>query len=414
MKETVTEFEHFRLHKLYNKKFKKCSIEIHLRRDIDVDVLRKTCMLTSLMFKGTEKYPSQKEINRQGELLYGLRTSGGTSQSGKTMDTVLCMDFLNPKYVDEDNYLEDSIDFLFDFLRIPLLSEKDFDLVKDERKLYIKKRNENLSLYSNMQAAKTIDALYAIEPFETEEDVDNIKLQDLRPTLKSLIEDTTVDIYVFGNLDMQEVEDILVKKSIFKNNKISKLDFYDHVHHRDVVEKDETANFEQSMIVYYYSFEDLSRDDKLYNAATLDEILGGGLKSLLYKDIREKHSLCYSLSAYYIKYNNLLKIAVGVNKDNIEKTKERIEYIMSNLDTLINESNVNDAKLNIINGILSNTDSLDYLIYESDSRFNDLMDPLDVKLKKFENVKLKDIKALIPKMKIYTKYVVVGDKHENN
>ena len=112
--------------------------------------------------------------------------------------------------------------------------------------------------------------------------------------------------------------------------------------------------------------------------------------------------------------SNLLYISVGVDKNNIKKTKERIEYIMDNLDKLVTEEGLNDAKLNIINGILTNTDSVDYLMFESDARFCNILDPMDVKLEKFKNVTLEEVKSVIPKMKLYMKFVLVGDKNENN
>jgi hypothetical protein len=107
-------------------------------------------------------------------------------------------------------------------------------------------------------------------------------------------------------------------------------------------------------------------------------------------------------------------IYVGVDKKNIDKTKERIEYIMSNLNTLINKDNVSDARLNVISGIEQSTDSLDYLLFESDAVFNNIIDPMDVKLNKFKNVTEESVKSILPNMKEYTKYVLVGDKNARN
>ena len=254
----------------------------------------------------------------------------------------------------------------------------------------------------------------SLDAFDTVKDVDKIKLEDMKPFLKDFIDNNTIDIYVFGNLDSKEVEKVLLDNNIFVNNKIEEFDFTDFVHHRECIEKEDKAKFEQSMILYYYSLEDLTREDRLYPATVLDEMLGGGLKSLLYKDIREKHSLCYSLASTYLRDSNILYIGVGVDKKNISKTKERIEYIMNNLESLVTEDGLNDAKLNIINGILNNTDSVDYLLFESDARFCNILDPMDVKLEKFKNVTLEDVKSVIPKIKIYLKFVLVGDKNENN
>ena len=239
-------------------------------------------------------------------------------------------------------------------------------------------------------------------------------IEDLIGTLKDIINNYTIDIYVIGNLDMNEVEKIIVDNSPFINNKISKLEFDYHVKHRTVKELENKGKFEQSMIIYFYSFENLSREQRLYEATLLGDVLGNGLNSLLYKDIREKHSLCYNLSAVYMRHTNILMITVGVDKKNIAKTKERIEDIMSNLNTLINKDNVSDARLNIISSIEQNTDSIDYLLFESDAVFNNVIDPMDLKLKRFSEITEDSIKAILHNMKEYTKYVLVGDKNENN
>jgi len=414
MKESIKEFEHFRLHTITNTKFKRCSIEVHFRRKLTKDYYSKLSFLIPIIFRGTKSYPSLKELNKQKEYLYGIRTSGFSNKEGKMIDTVISLDFLNPKYIEEKDYLANIIKFLFDYLNEPILLQKDFDQIKEELKLTLKKRDENIGSYSAFKAKKTIDTVMSIYAFDSIEEIDNIKLKDMKIALKDFIDNNTIDIYVFGNLDIKNVEDIILTNSPFKTNKLEEFDYVDFVHHRKCVEKKDTAKFEQSMVIYFYSLEDLSRDERLYSATVLDEMLGGGLKSLLYKDIREKHSLCYNLNSSYFRDANLLAITVGVDKKNIKKAQERIEYIMNNLSELLNENDMNDSKLIIENGILTNTDSVDYLLFESDARFCNVIDPMNVKLEKFRNVKLDDIKKLIPKIKLYTKYVLVGDKNENN
>ena len=414
METKVKEFEHFRLHTIVNKKFKRCAIEIHFRNKNTKERMTNLYSLLKLMNRGTKTNPSLKELNKRKEYLYGLSTSCYSSPNANVMDAVVFGEFLNPKYVDDKNYLDDIIKFLFDYIKEPLLSEKDFNIVKEEIKLTIKKQNENLSSKAFLQSKKTVDCILNIDPFDVEEDVDKVHLSDLKEALKDMIDNYAIDIYVIGNLDMDEIEKKIIDNSPFISNPVCNYDYNDFVSHRDVIEVEEKDKFEQSMIVYYYSFEDLSRDERLYEATVLGDVLGSGLNSLLYKDIREKYSLCYNLSAIYMRHFNILRIMVGVDKKNIEKAKERIEYIMNNLDTLINKNNVKDARLNIINGILTNTDSVDYLLFESDAVFNKVIDPMDIKLKKFESVTDKSIKSILPKMKEYTKYVLVGDKNEDN
>ena len=414
MKTNVKEYDHFRVHTIKKDNYKKCAIEIHCREKINKDNLGKVKALFDLLNRGTKSYPSIKELSKRKEYLYGLVSSCYDSTNGDIIDGVVFAEFLNPKYVDDKNYLNDVIKFVFDYIKEPLLTEKDLKLIKEELKLSLKHKEEELFSKAFKEAKSTIETSYGLSAFNTEEEIDKLTIEDLIGTLKDIINNYTIDIYVIGNLDMNEVEKIIVDNSPFINNKISKLEFDYHVKHRTVKELENKGKFEQSMIIYFYSFENLSREQRLYEATLLGDVLGNGLNSLLYKDIREKHSLCYNLSAVYMRHTNILMITVGVDKKNIAKTKERIEDIMSNLNTLINKDNVSDARLNIISSIEQNTDSIDYLLFESDAVFNNVIDPMDLKLKRFSEITEDSIKAILHNMKEYTKYVLVGDKNENN
>ena len=414
MKTNVKEYDHFRVHTIKKDNYKKCAIEIHCREKINKDNLGKVKALFDLLNRGTKSYPSIKELSKRKEYLYGLVSLCYDSTNGDIIDGVVYAEFLNPKYVDDKNYLNDVIKFVFDYIKEPLLTEKDLKLIKEEQKLSLKHKEEELFSKAFKEAKSTIETSYGLSAFNTEEEIDKLTIEDLKETLKDIINNYTIDIYVIGNLDMNEVEKIIVDNSPFINNKLSKLEFDYHVKHRTVKELENKGKFEQSMIIYFYSFENLSRKQRLYEATLLSDVLGSGLNSLLYKDIREKHSLCYNLSAVYMRHTNILMITVGVDKKNIAKTKERIEDIMSNLNTLINKDNVSDARLNIISNIEQNTDSIDYLLFEPDAVFNNVIDPMDLKLKRFSEITEDSIKAILPNMKEYTKYVLVGDKNENN
>ena len=61
-----------------------------------------------------------------GEELYGASVSASFGISGKTESYVFSLDFLNPKYTDND-YLEKSIDFLCKILLNPNVKDKAFE-----------------------------------------------------------------------------------------------------------------------------------------------------------------------------------------------------------------------------------------------------------------------------------------------
>ena len=60
-------------------------------------------------------------------------------------------------------------------------------------------------------------------------------------------------------------------------------------------------------------------------------ILGGGSESLLFQNVREKHSLCYYISSSANKVDNLMIISSGIAKNNLKKTLTLIKKEMKNI-----------------------------------------------------------------------------------
>ena len=47
----------------------------------------------------------------------------------------------------------------------------------------------------------------------------------------------------------------------------------------------------------------------------MNSLLGQSPTSLLFEEVREKHSLCYSISSYLIQFDGALIITLGTNKE---------------------------------------------------------------------------------------------------
>ena len=46
--------------------------------------------------------------------------------------------------------------------------------------------------------------------------------------------------------------------------------------------------------------------------------------SLLFDNVREKYSLCYSINSSFNRYTPVLTVSAGINKNNFEEAKKRI------------------------------------------------------------------------------------------
>lgn len=119
-------------------------------------------------------------------------------------------------------------------------------------------------------------------------------------------------------------------------------------------------DLEQSHVVL--GFQGVKRDDPdYYSAVILGTVLGGGMSSRLFQEVREKHGLVYSIYASHSAYHDdgQFEIYAGTGPENLEKlvpvTCAEIVKVMQNP---ITEAELNRAKAQIKAGILMSRESM--------------------------------------------------------
>lgn len=117
---------------------------------------------------------------------------------------------------------------------------------------------------------------------------------------------------------------------------------------------------EQSHVVL--GFQGVKRDDPdYYSAVILGTVLGGGMSSRLFQEVREKHGLVYSIYASHSAYHDdgQFEIYAGTGPENLDKlipvTCTEIVKIMQNP---ITEAELNRSKAQIKAGILMSRESM--------------------------------------------------------
>ena len=61
-------------------------------------------------------------------------------------------------------------------------------------------------------------------------------------------------------------------------------------------------------------FKDLTDFEKHYVAPVTSAIFGNGTNSILFKIVREKNGLCYTINSSVNRFNNSLVVYAGINK----------------------------------------------------------------------------------------------------
>ena len=104
-------------------------------------------------------------------------------------------------------------------------------------------------------------------------------------------------------------------------------------------------------------------DQDYYPMRVANAMFGQYSTSLLFQEVREKRSLCYSIFSNLISYDGALGVTTGIEKEHIEQTKE---LILLQFERLV-KGDFDDALLKvsktmIINSLKASKDSMNSLI----------------------------------------------------
>ena len=154
----------FNLYTVKTNKFKTCQMEIMFKSKAKrEDVMLKT-FLSDLMSDCSSKYGTRKEVVRYLEELYQASFYGSTNKTGDLLMTSFVLNFLNPKYVKEKDYLEKVLELPFEMILHPAIEADEFDIrnfniVKNRLHDEILSVGENINRVSLKKALGKLDSL---------------------------------------------------------------------------------------------------------------------------------------------------------------------------------------------------------------------------------------------------------------
>jgi predicted Zn-dependent peptidase len=96
------------------------------------------------------------------------------------------------------------------------------------------------------------------------------------------------------------------------------------------------------------------RDPNLYSLQVFTNVLGGGMSSRLFQEVREKRGLCYAISAYHVPYSDsgMFGLYSGTDAADSEELMRVVVDEIADAAVTINEAEVDRAKAQMKTGLL--------------------------------------------------------------
>ncbi len=411
----------YNIHTIKTDRFKTVHMEIIFRKNIVKEELVNYAFLVDMLMESSKNYPKRKDVITKLEELYKLVVYGTTVKTGNVLNSNFMADFIDPKFIDEEDYLENVIKFIFEMLMNPNATNEEFDLkefnfVKERLKREIKSIDENPFKSSMRKAMNAMDksSVTAFPLMGSVEELDDITPSSLYKYYKKLFKDNTCDIFIIGDVDCDNIVSLIQKYFKHRYINTNKLVLrVDNKEKKKVTTKEDVSDNLQANLVMIYNIGELPEVERHVTMQVFNYIFGsGGLTSKLYKRIREENSLCYNISTLYLKYDELIAIHISLDTANVKKAVSLVKKSLKEMQTGdFLDSDLEDAKksINLALDLTSDNNSSllnNYVFHEFDN-----LPLIDERKKSLAKLTKEDVVNVSKKLKLNTIYVLKGKEN---
>ena len=410
------EKQNYKLNVINTDRFKTNLITFYFTKEYKDEELVYFDYLSYLITYSSKKYNSKIKLAKYLEELYLCSVFSSTSSKGKNIRFVVDLEYINSKYTEADMDKK-SIDLLFEILFNPDVNDgkfthENFELAK---KTLIKKarmREENANIYASDRFRSLFYKETCLEKtYVSVEEYERVTSKEVYEFYKNLINENLI-VNLLGDYKDDSVLNYLEDKLNKLENKNKFLDevYLENKIKNKVLFKEENKDFSQSHLYMGYKFKDLTDFEKHYVAPVTSAIFGNGTNSILFKIVREKNGLCYTINSSVNRFNNSLVVYAGINKKDAIKAIDLIKKCLKDMEKMNLEENLSKVKSLITTSLNTFYDDMGGISEYFYLKNFDNVEAINVRKEKFDKVTVEDVKQLLTKIKLDTIYLLKGEK----
>ena len=223
MKEkTIELFDGINLHILKTDKFKTNLLAVFMLTDLNRENVTKNSLIPAVLRRGTTKLQTMKDIAIKLEDMYGSVLDASCDKMGDKQVLQFYVDSLANEYaLDDTDILKESTELLCDVILSPKILNDEVgnvsfceDYVSQEKETIRELINAKINDKGSYAMNRAIEEMCKEEPyglykFGYVEDLDSITAKDLYNHYKEVLATSEIHIYISGNVDETEIEEVL-------------------------------------------------------------------------------------------------------------------------------------------------------------------------------------------------------------
>lgn len=319
------------LHFIESDKYTTNRITIRFVAPMSEDTVAGRVLAANLIEMGNQAYPTSQLLRRRLAELYGAVLSTTVSKRGEAHIVDLTVSYVQSAYLPNGRDLtEEMIDLLDLTLYKPLVKkaafQKDsFDVEKKNLVHFLETEIEDHFYHADVELNKLFfqDTHVQIPKFSRIDLVEKETPQSTYQTFQNMLRLDKIDIFVIGKVKKSSVIQQFQNMAFTYRKPILHLeykqDFFNIVH-----EKIERKKTKQSILELAYHLQVLYNDVNYIPLLVLNGLFGGFSHSKLFRVVREREALAYSVGSSINVYAGILKVYAGIDKSDRLKTMKLI------------------------------------------------------------------------------------------
>ena len=342
-------------HAIYDDKYKTEYLNIFFKLPLTLKNASYASLVARVLQRGSEGFPSMKELSRALDDNYSTTVGAGTFKCGESIVFSLVLSNVKDRYaLMGEKIFDRGVEILNDLYRRPLTREGGFiqEYFDGEKQNLIDTINAQINNKSAYSRSRFISAMCKDEAFAigSNGDVDTVKAinpVDAYEFYKNVILTSPCDIYYVGEKNPDEVASIF--EGVFEKG--GELPTNEIVYsEREVKRVVESLDIAQGHLWIGFRTGITYNSENYLDAVLFNMVLGGDVTGKMFMNLREKMSLCYTCHSSMDSNKGLLMAYAGIDPSNAEKTEkaffEQLDKIKSGD---ISDDEISDAKKSFAN-----------------------------------------------------------------
>jgi len=412
----------YHLHIVKTDAFKTVTVKVFFREPVQKENITKRNFLASILLLSTKDYQSKSILTKALQNLYAANIRYGCRRLGNYLDTSFSLRVLHDRYTETGNFSQ-AIELLESVIFHPnvidnAFNDRDFKAIYEEYKADLESMKDDKRSYAMIRLLEETNPSLpnSFRGIGYLEDLEKITPENLYAYYQEMLAHNLVDIYVLGDVDEEEITALFREHFPIKTFKSLKMPtLLEEVASSKAKTVRESIQASQTQIAISLSCNHLSSYERNYPLSIYNTILGGGVDSLLFKEVREEKSLAYTIGSSPNKLDHLILISGGITKGCEE---EVISIVKKKLKQLakgaFDEEMLTSAKeyyLSALDDIMESS----FQLIESYYMIELLgVDDIETKRKKMQEVTKADVIAVASKIKLNTIFVLEGEDDGKN